>query len=65
MWTLSGQRSGRTVSLAASTPDGGFRDKVSLDDLADNYEHVGCDHENISCTTHREHITPHRGGLMR
>lgn len=65
VWTLSGLRSGRTVILSAATPGGGYRDRVSLDDLADDYEHLGCDHENFCCITHRSHVMPHRGCMMR
>jgi len=65
LWTLSGLRSGRTVILTAPTPEGGFRDRVTLDELADNYEHEGCDHDNYCCTTHRSHVTPHHGCMMR
>jgi len=65
LWTLTGLRSGRTVILTAATPGGGYRDRVTLDDLADNYEHVGCDHENFCCIKHREHVNPHRGCMLR
>ncbi len=66
LWTLSGLRSGRTVVLTSWTaPDGKICDRVTLDTLADDYEHVGCDHENYCCTLHRSHITTHRGCMMR
>lgn len=65
LWTLSGLRSGRTVILTASTPEGGFRDRVHVDTLADDYEHEGCDHENFCCIKHRTHVTLHRGCMMR
>lgn len=65
LWTLSGLRSGRTVILDSVTTDGGFRDRVTLDDLADNYEHEGCDHENFCCIKHRTHVALHRGCMMR
>lgn len=65
LWTLTGLRSGRTVILTGPTGEDGFRDRVTLDDLADNYEHVGCDHENHCCIQHRTHVNPHRGCMMR
>lgn len=65
LWTLTGLRSGRTVILTSTTEGGGFRDRVPVDTLADDYEHVGCDHENHCCTLHRTHVTPHRGCMMR
>lgn len=64
-WTLTGLRSGRTVILTSSAPGGGDRDRVSLETLADDYEHVGCDHENHCCTQHGTHVVPHRGCIMR
>jgi hypothetical protein len=67
IWTLSMLRSGRNVVLIRGDmrkPDE-VRDKVDVDILADDYEHVGCDHENFCCATHREHIAPHRGCMMR
>ncbi|WP_227471700.1 hypothetical protein [Paenarthrobacter sp. YJN-5] len=64
-WTLSGLRSGRTIILSAVAPGTGHRDRVSVDTLADNYEHVGCDHENFCCIEHRTHVMPHRGCMLR
>ncbi|WP_422759043.1 hypothetical protein [Paenarthrobacter sp. C1] len=66
-WTLSGLRSGRNVILVRGdmrTPEE-IRDRVSVDDLADHYDHEGCDHENFCCTLHRTHVMPHRGCIMR
>ncbi|MBG0738655.1 hypothetical protein IV500_04370 [Paeniglutamicibacter antarcticus] len=67
VWTLSGLRSGRTVVLARGSTREPLevRDRVSLDDLADHYEHVGCDHDNFCCTLHHEHVIPHRGCMLR
>lgn len=62
MWTLSALSSGRTVVLSG---DGEIRDRVSLDDLADNDEHVDCDHDNHCCIKHRTHVMPHRGCMLR
>lgn len=64
-WTLTGLRSGRTVILSSVTPSGGIRDNVPVDALADDYERVGCDHENHCCIQHRTHVMPHRGCMMR
>lgn len=67
VWTLSMLRSGRSVILVRGdmrNPEE-IRDKVHVDTLADDYEHVGCDHENHCCTLHRTHVTPHRGCMMR
>jgi hypothetical protein len=67
IWTLSMLRSGRNVVLIRGDmrkPDE-IRDNVHVDTLADNYEHVSCDHENHCCTLHREHVIPHRGCMMR
>ena len=63
-WTLTGLRSGRTVILTRKG-SGTIRDRVDLETLADNYEHVGCDHESFCCLPHREHVMPHRGCMMR
>lgn len=67
VWTLSGLRSGRTVILIRGDmrEPAEVRDRVSTDDLADNYEHLGCDHENNCCTLHQSHVMPHRGCMMR
>ena len=65
LWTLTGLRSGRSVILDSVTGEGGFRDRVSTDDLADGYEHIGCDHENNCCALHQSHVMPHRGGRLR
>jgi hypothetical protein len=62
VWTLSGLRSGRTVILERGDV---YRGRVSLHTLADDYVHEGCDHENFCCTTHQEHVMPHRGCMMR
>lgn len=62
LWTLSGLRARHTVIL---TGDGASRDHVTLDTLADEYDHVGCDHEKFCCITHRTHTTLHRGCMMR
>ncbi|HEX9087424.1 MAG TPA: hypothetical protein VF867_07870 [Arthrobacter sp.] len=66
-WTLSGLRSGLNVIMVRGTmrePDE-IRDRVSVDTLADDYEHLGCDHENYCCRTHKSHVTPHYGCMMR
>lgn len=64
VWTLTGLRSGRSVILQSEA--GEVRDRVPVDTtLPDEYEHVGCDHENHCCTTHRTHVMPHRGCMMR
>lgn len=66
-WMLSGLRSGRTVILIRGDerqPDE-IRDRVSVDALADDYEHVGCDHEKTCCRLHRTHVMPHYGCMMR
>jgi hypothetical protein len=66
-WTLSGLRSGRNVILVRGdmrTPIE-IRDRVNVDILADDYDHLGCDHENYCCTLHHEHVNPHRGCMMR
>ena len=65
LWTLSGLRAGHTVILSSTTREGVFQDRVSLDTLADGFEHVGCDHENFCCQAHRHHVALHRGCLMR
>lgn len=66
LWTLTGLRGGRTVILMSNTPDGGYRDRVPVDTtLPDDYEYVGCDHENHCCVQHRTHVMPHRGCMMR
>lgn len=65
LWTLSGLRARRTVILDSVTCDGVFQDRVSLDTLADDFEHVGCDHENFCCTKHHSHIPLHRGCGLR
>jgi hypothetical protein len=62
MWTLTALRSGRAVILTSGTEN---RDRVPLEDLADNYEHVGCDHDNHCCIKHRTHVMPHRGCMLR
>lgn len=66
-WMLSGLRSGRTVILVRGDmrqPDE-IRDRVSVDTLADDFEHTGCDHEKTCCRLHRTHVTPHYGCMMR
>lgn len=65
LWVLSGLRSGRTVILDSVTVDGEFQDRVSLDTLADHFEHAGCDHENFCCIQHGNHVALHRGCMMR
>lgn len=66
VWTLSGLRSGRTVILTSSAPGAASRDRVPVDTtLAEDYEHVGCDHVNYCCTQHNTHVMPHRGCMMR
>lgn len=65
LWTLTGLRSGRTVALTSVTVEGEFQDRVSMDTLADGFEHVGCDHENFCCIQHRTHVALHRGCMMR
>lgn len=65
LWTLTGLRSGRTVILDSATTEGEFRDRVSVETLADDFEHVGCDHANNCCTLHGTHVDPHRGCMMR
>lgn len=65
LWTLSGLRARHTVILSSTTDEAVFQDRVSLDTLADDFEHVGCDHENFCCQTHRHHIALHRGCIMR
>lgn len=62
VWTLSGLRARHTVILDG---DGVFRDRVTLDTLADDYEHVGCDHESFCCKTHQHHVALHRGCALR
>lgn len=66
-WTLSGLRAGRTVILIHDErgPGQEIRDRVDLDTLADGYAHVGCDHENYCCQSHRHHVALHRGCMMR
>lgn len=67
VWTLSGLRSGRTVILVRGDmrkPEE-VRDRVSVDALADDYEHLGCDHGSYCCRTHHSHVTPHYGCMMR
>lgn len=65
-YTLSGLRSHRQVFLAEN-PFGNGRivDRISLQDLAELFDFVRCDHERFCCTEHRVHVTPHRGCLMR
>jgi hypothetical protein len=65
LWTLSGLRARHTVILSSNDPGSAFRDRVTLDTLADDYEYTGCDHENFCCQTHRHHIALHRGCMMR
>lgn len=65
LWTLTGLRSGRTVILESTTVHGEFRDRVSVETLADDFEHVGCDHADNCCTLHGAHVSPHRGCMMR
>jgi hypothetical protein len=67
IWTLSMFRSGRNVVLTRGDgrQSGDVREKVHVDALADDYEHVGCDHDNHCCTLHRTHVAPHRGCMMR
>jgi hypothetical protein len=67
IWTLSMLRSGRNVVLIRGDMRKPLevRDRVSVDDLADHYEHRGCDHENLCCTLHHTHVMPHRGCMMR
>jgi hypothetical protein len=64
VWTLSALRSGRSVILRSEA--GEVRDRVDVDTtLPDDYEHLGCDHDNHCCTIHRTHVMPHRGCMMR
>lgn len=65
LWVLTGLRSGRQVILDSTTVEGEFRDRVSVETLADDFEHVGCDHEDNCCTLHGTHVMPHRGCMMR
>lgn len=44
---------------------GEFRDRVSLDNLAHDYEHAGCDHDSFCCITHRTQVMPRRCCMMR
>ncbi|WP_354214769.1 hypothetical protein [Arthrobacter sp. UYCo732] len=66
LWTLTGLRSGRSVILTSNADGREYRDRVPVDTtLPDDYEYVGCDHENHCCTSHRTHVMPHRGCMMR
>lgn len=65
LWRLSGMRSGRTVILDSVTAEGEFRDRVSVETLADDFEYVGCNHDSNCCAIHNTHTMPHRGCIMR
>lgn len=65
-YTLSGLRSHRQVFLAENPFGNGLIvDRISLDDLADQFYFIRCDHERFCCSEHRIHVCPHRGCLMR
>lgn len=66
LWTISALRASRAVILTRNET-GEYRDRVDVDTtLPDDYEHVGCDHDNYCCTIHRHHTSPmHRGCMLR
>lgn len=65
-YTLAGLRSHRQVFLAEN-PFGNGRiiDRLPLQELAERFMFLRCDHENFCCTDHRLHVSPHRGCLLR
>lgn len=41
------------------------RDYVTLEELRDDYELLGCDHSTACCSTHGTHTQPHMDCLFR
>ncbi|MFB9714155.1 hypothetical protein [Arthrobacter methylotrophus] len=49
----------------AKGPGRQVRDHVTLEELATDYEFLGCDHTTACCDTHGTHTTPHMGCIFR
>lgn len=49
----------------ANGPGRQVRDYVTLEELANGFEFLGCNHEDACCSTHDTHTTPHMGCILR
>lgn len=66
-FVVGGRRSKARSCLLhdANGPGREVRDYVTLDELATQYEFIGCDHQAACCDTHGTHTTPHMGCIFR
>jgi hypothetical protein len=67
VFIIGGHRSKARSCLLhdANGPGRQVRDYVTLEDLADGYEFLGCDHSTACCDEHGTHTKPHMGCLFR